>query len=117
MNIKLINHLGNVVLLLTLAIGIVREHWLFIFIGAFLLSIVRVMYIKAEEKLKQTSESTAETNTESQPTVPVNVPNTLPSVRLFATYMTALIMIAVIYGIGYGIGALLSVQVDIFPFI
>lgn len=105
MNIKLINHLGNVILVLIFAVGVMQLHWASIFIGALLLSIVRILYIKAEEKQ---SANQSETSSE-QPPMPSPLPqspaNTLPSVRLMATYITACLMSGVIFGIGFAIGS------------
>lgn len=115
MNIKLINHIGNAILILIFAVGVMQLYWSCIFVGALLLSIVRVLYIKAEEKQSIKDSENTQTAIEQQvhSTLP-QPPNTLPSIRLTATYITACLMSGVIYGIGFAIGSLLGINVQLF---
>lgn len=93
--LKIIDFIGTCTLILTLILGALNLHWLIIFISALILTIVRIVYIKVEQK--------SESNT-SQPAMP----NSPQFVRYFASFFTALLMSGLAYAISLGIHYLIQ---------
>lgn len=88
-NLKLIDLAGNLCLAISLVLGLLHLHWAVIFICAVAITIVRIAYIKAEQRLNVDT--------------PNNAPPTPQMVRYVASFITSLLMAGIVYGIGYAI--------------
>ena len=91
-NPKLINLLGNIFLVLNLVAGLLWLHWAVIILFAVIHSVIRLMYLKAEQN--------AQLNQTSDIQRTVTAP---PAIRNFATVISGIVMAAIIYAVGYGI--------------
>lgn len=96
MNIKAINLLGNLILVITFILGVLHLSWLMILACAVALTIIRILYIKAEQKLNIDNEN----NQTSAPQTPAMG---TPMVRTVASFITASLMAGIIFAIGYGV--------------
>lgn len=96
MNIKAINLLGNLILVITFVLGALHLSWLMILACAIALTIIRILYIKAEQKLNIDHEN-------NQTSAPQNPAMGTPMVRTVASFITASLMAGIIFAIGYGV--------------
>lgn len=90
--LKTINLIGNIFLFLNLVVGVLQIHWAVVIVFAVIHTVIRMMYLKAEQQTQTTDPDVQRT---------VTAP---PTIRNFATVISGIVMAAIIYAIGYGIG-------------
>ena len=90
-NLNIINLIGNIFLFLNLVVGVLQIHWAVVIVFAIIHTVIRLMYLKAEQQSR-----TIHPNTQQTVVAP-------PAIRNFATVMSGIVMAAIIYAIGYGI--------------
>lgn len=91
MNLKTINLIGNIFLLLNLIVGLLHIHWAVIILFAIIHTVIRMMYLKAEQQTQPTDADIQRT---------VTAP---PAIRNFASVISGVVMAGIIYAIGYGL--------------
>lgn len=94
-NLKTINLIGNICLFLNLVVGLLQLHWTVIIVFAIIHTIVRMMYLKAEQN--QTIDPNAQSS-DIQKTVVAP-----PAIRNFASVISGVVMAGIIYAVGYGL--------------
>lgn len=94
-NLKTINLIGNICLFLNLVVGLLQIHWAVVIVFAIIHTIVRMMYLKAEQN--QTIDPTTQ-STDIQKTVVAP-----PAIRNFASVISGMAMAGIIYAVGYGL--------------
>lgn len=91
MNLKTINLIGNIFLLLNLIVGLLHIHWAVIILFAIIHTVIRMMYLKAEQHAQANNPDVTKTNIAP------------PMIRNAASVISAVIMAGIIYAIGYGL--------------
>lgn len=90
-NLKTINLIGNIFLILNLVVGLLQIHWAAVIVFAIIHTVIRMMYLKTEQQNR-----TVDPERQRTVTAP-------PAIRNFATVISGIVMAAIIYAIGYGI--------------
>lgn len=96
-NLKTINLIGNIFLFLNLVVGLLQIHWAVIILFALIHTVIRMMYLKAEQQSQTTDPSLSQTDLQKTVVAP-------PAIRQFATIISGIVMAAILYAVGYGIG-------------
>lgn len=93
--LKIIDLIGTLTLIITFILGAFHLHWLVIIGVAIILTIVRIAYIRVEQKSEVITD---------QP----EMPNSPQFIRYFASFVTATLMTAIVYALGLGVHYLIK---------